>query len=376
MEQKFPMVKNNNDLKVYVEAMINVDREPADSHYAWYFYQAFLKFFNAEFKDWTAHKYGLIDDKGKILRKPKTSEEKASLNAIANLVRKLKTNLNKHASSSVSKIMGYYLKYGLRTQSEVLKEFNSDERKLLNFVFKESEAVIDPDDGDHEEVNRLSVPYFDFTNIDHKSLLQGTFGTFKIGFDDAGFDDFIEAFFDDDEIEEFEIESENTYHIIQKDKQRWLVFSFPKIATIRYNKYGEDSEIITIQFAFKSADTLYASVDGNDDDEFTDSLQEFFNKEHDLMNYAAMSQILIATFNKTSMSIEDYSTGDKYMQGKSTSKGTIFWKDSNINMAYFVDEVSDQNDEIIDESTFAGTALTGYAPAIKLKPKKRLRKEN
>lgn len=42
------------------------------------------------FKEWPAYEMGLIDEKGVVLRKAKTSEERAAMNAANNLVRKIK----------------------------------------------------------------------------------------------------------------------------------------------------------------------------------------------------------------------------------------------------------------------------------------------
>ena len=42
------------------------------------------------FTEWEAYKLGLIDEKGNVIKKPKTPEEKDALNPFYNLVRKIK----------------------------------------------------------------------------------------------------------------------------------------------------------------------------------------------------------------------------------------------------------------------------------------------
>lgn len=120
-------LKNN----IFSEAIINIDNEPADSIYSWYMYQKFIGYFEKKFEDWQAYKYGIINKDGKIIRKPRNTQEKSSLNAIANLVRKLKMNMLKHSSDSVIRIISYYLKYGFRTQDLSLSEYNDHEIKFL-----------------------------------------------------------------------------------------------------------------------------------------------------------------------------------------------------------------------------------------------------
>jgi len=122
--------------------LISLDTEPADSVYAWYLYQKFATYFNQNFTEWAAYKKGLIDKNGKVIKKPETQEEKNSLNAVANLSRKLKIYLKKHASESVIKIISFYLRNQLRTQSQALAEHykeageffdNREMNFLLNF---------------------------------------------------------------------------------------------------------------------------------------------------------------------------------------------------------------------------------------------------
>ena len=52
------------------------------------------------FTQWEAYKLGLIDDKGNIIKKPTTPEEKNALNTFYNLVRKIKYVIVKFAGDT------------------------------------------------------------------------------------------------------------------------------------------------------------------------------------------------------------------------------------------------------------------------------------
>lgn len=60
----------------------------------------FILLLKEKFIDWPAFKLGLIDKKGELLKKPKTKEEKAALDGLTNLVRKLKKILVKYIGDS------------------------------------------------------------------------------------------------------------------------------------------------------------------------------------------------------------------------------------------------------------------------------------
>ena len=66
----------------------------------------FLRLFTTKFEDTTAYKLGLIDEKGKKLRKPETSEEKSAYNLFHRLVFNLKKLLAKVPGGS-SKFASY-----------------------------------------------------------------------------------------------------------------------------------------------------------------------------------------------------------------------------------------------------------------------------
>lgn len=66
----------------------------------------FLRLLTTKFEDTTAHKLGLIDEKGKKLKNPETSEEKSAYNAFHRLVFNLKKLLEKVPGGS-SKLASY-----------------------------------------------------------------------------------------------------------------------------------------------------------------------------------------------------------------------------------------------------------------------------
>ena len=66
----------------------------------------FLRLLTTKFEDTTAYKLGLIDEKGKKLRSPKTNEEKSAYNLFHRLVYNIKKLINK-APGGKSKIVSY-----------------------------------------------------------------------------------------------------------------------------------------------------------------------------------------------------------------------------------------------------------------------------
>jgi len=66
----------------------------------------FLRLLTTKFEDTTAYKLGLIDEKGKKLKNPETSEEKSAYNAFHRLVFNLKKLLEKVPGGS-SKLASY-----------------------------------------------------------------------------------------------------------------------------------------------------------------------------------------------------------------------------------------------------------------------------
>jgi hypothetical protein len=69
------------------------------------------------FSDWKAFEYGLIDDKGKIIRKPENSPERFALGGIKDLIRKIKRLLLKVVPDS--RMLGMLIAaYLLKRESE------------------------------------------------------------------------------------------------------------------------------------------------------------------------------------------------------------------------------------------------------------------
>lgn len=55
----------------------------------------FIRLMQKDFKDWKAYEYGIIDDKGNLLKRPKTDEEKKAYGPMTAAVRSLKKNLSR-----------------------------------------------------------------------------------------------------------------------------------------------------------------------------------------------------------------------------------------------------------------------------------------
>lgn len=53
----------------------------------------FIRLMQKDFKDWHAYQLGIIDDKGNLLKRPKTDEEKQAYGPMTAAVRSLKKNL-------------------------------------------------------------------------------------------------------------------------------------------------------------------------------------------------------------------------------------------------------------------------------------------
>ena len=67
---------------------------------ATYMAYQFAKLLKDRFVDWDAYKLGLIDEKGNIIKSPKTKEEKDSLNYLINLARKIKIVLVRYVGDN------------------------------------------------------------------------------------------------------------------------------------------------------------------------------------------------------------------------------------------------------------------------------------
>jgi len=101
----------------------------------------FIILLKDKFVDWEAYKMGLIDEKGEIVQKPKSTKEKAALDGLTNLVRKIKKILVKYIGDSkmLSILITAYLmkseQYSiLNLEQEINEELNEDEIKELKFI--------------------------------------------------------------------------------------------------------------------------------------------------------------------------------------------------------------------------------------------------
>ena len=87
-----------------------------------------------KFTDWEAFKLGLIDEKGKLKKKPKTKEEKSALDAVANLARKIKKIIVKYIGDT--NIINFLI------SAMLLKKEDTREEPVVT----EINAVIDEDE--------------------------------------------------------------------------------------------------------------------------------------------------------------------------------------------------------------------------------------
>jgi len=108
----------------------------------------FMLILKKPFKDWPAFEAGLIDEKGVLLRKAKTKEEKEALDPLSNLTRKLKRLLGKYIPNE--KLLGflitvYLLKNDIQNPEhnalaeKVQNYLSADENKLVYDMVKESQ---------------------------------------------------------------------------------------------------------------------------------------------------------------------------------------------------------------------------------------------
>lgn len=106
-------------------------------------FQAFLfaTLLSKRFIKWDAYKLGLIDEKGKLLRKPSTSEEKKSLGTFENLVRKVKTVILRFVPDNkyLQFIIGAYLlkeNDSKKIKEIIYNELNDNEKSQLNILIE------------------------------------------------------------------------------------------------------------------------------------------------------------------------------------------------------------------------------------------------
>ena len=107
---------------------------------------AFAKAIKNKFTEWDAFKLGLINEKGKKLKPPKTKEEKEALSPLMNLIRKIKRVILKVVPDSP--VINFILAASLLKESkelnqhqevwdEIYKTLDTKEMRLLEDMIKE-----------------------------------------------------------------------------------------------------------------------------------------------------------------------------------------------------------------------------------------------
>lgn len=98
------------------------------------------------FEKWDAFTLGIIDEDGNVVKKPSTPEEKKSLDAFENLVRKIKKILLKYIPNK--KLFSFLIAaYLLKTESDsiIISEINNkldeNELKILHNVLSTQETL-------------------------------------------------------------------------------------------------------------------------------------------------------------------------------------------------------------------------------------------
>jgi len=110
----------------------------------------FATILSKPFEEWDAFKFGLIDEKGNFIKKPKTKEEKKSLDAFTNLIRKIKKLLIRYIPDN--KLFQFMIAaYLLKTESnddfknglyiKIFEEINDTEEKMLYNVLDTASKI-------------------------------------------------------------------------------------------------------------------------------------------------------------------------------------------------------------------------------------------
>lgn len=94
----------------------------------------FASLLSKPFQEWDAFKLKLIDEKGNIIKKPKSSEEKKSMDSFENLVRKIKKLLIRYIPDTrlFQFMIGTYL---LKTEDK--DNYTSEEKNCIEELNKE-----------------------------------------------------------------------------------------------------------------------------------------------------------------------------------------------------------------------------------------------
>ena len=93
-----------------------------------------IKWIKKDYKDFDAYKFGIIDDKGNLVKHPKTEREKDAYNIFVRFVLNLK-RLFDRIPFMKSKLASALLMYNL------LKEFAEDENKIVELLFEGSSVA-------------------------------------------------------------------------------------------------------------------------------------------------------------------------------------------------------------------------------------------
>lgn len=103
----------------------------------------FATLLSKPFKDWDAFALGVIDEKGNLLKKPATSQEKKSMDAFENLIRKVKKILVKYIPDTrlfQFLVATYLLKTESRDEkfAEMIDALTEKERDMLYSLIEKS----------------------------------------------------------------------------------------------------------------------------------------------------------------------------------------------------------------------------------------------
>ncbi len=100
----------------------------------------FLLLLRKPFIKWEAYEAGLIDKKGDLLKKPKTTEEKKALDKLTNLVRKIKKLLGKYIPNE--KLLTFLVTIYLLKETPENLEYNNLSTKLRSYLSDDENNLI------------------------------------------------------------------------------------------------------------------------------------------------------------------------------------------------------------------------------------------
>lgn len=108
-----------------------------------YFAGQFINLLRKDFREWKAYRYGIIDDRGDVVREPKNEKEKKAWTRIHRLVAAVKQPLEKVAGGTT--IASVYA--GYKTFVEQYEIDEESEQMILNSNKSLHEAVVAGDYG-------------------------------------------------------------------------------------------------------------------------------------------------------------------------------------------------------------------------------------